>query len=357
MLILFYKYFNSYLNFITYLPYRAILSLLTSFCINLYFGSYFIYYMKKIQNYQIIRTNGPKTHYLKKKTPTMGGLFIITSIIISTIMYCDLYNIYVWYVISILLGYGCIGFIDDYKKIKYKNSKGLSLISKYFLLSVFALSLIFIIQSNNKNIFYTELIIPFYKNKTFEINYIYIFLSYLAIVGTSNAVNLTDGLDGLAIMPVIFLTCGFLLISFFSENISSSSCLNVSYIKYSSELVILCSSIIGSGLGFLWFNSYPAKIFMGDVGSLSLGGCLGTIAILLHQELLLIIMGGIFVFETISVILQILSFKIRKKRIFKMSPIHHHYEIKGLPEPVIIVRFWIAALILLLISLISLKVR
>jgi len=313
--------------------------------------------MKKLQKYQIIRKNGPKTHYCKNKTPTMGGLFILMSIIISTIIYCDLSNIYVWYVISILIGYGVIGFIDDYKKIKNKNSQGLTLVWKYFLLSIFALGMIVIIKNNSQDIFHSQLIVPFYTNKIVEINYMYIFLSYLVIVGTSNAVNLTDGLDGLAIMPVIFLTCGFLLISFLSSNINISSSLNISYIKYSSELVILCSSIIGSGLGFLWFNSYPAQIFMGDVGSLSLGGSLGVIAILLHQEILLIIMGGIFVFETMSVILQVISFKIRKKRIFKMSPIHHHYEIKGLPEPLIIVRFWIIALLLLLISLISLQVH
>ncbi|WP_075629952.1 phospho-N-acetylmuramoyl-pentapeptide-transferase [Buchnera aphidicola] len=356
MLILLHKYLYS-LNFIVYLPYRAIFSLLTSFFINLYIGPHFIQYMKKLQTYQIIRNNGPKKHFLKNKTPTMGGFFIVISIILSTIVYSDLSNIYIWYVISILIGYGLIGFIDDYKKIKHQNSRGLSVIWKYFFLSIFALGLIFIIENHDKDIFYNQIIIPFFKKKSLEINYIYIiFLFYLVIVGTSNSVNLTDGLDGLAIMPVIFLTCGFLLISFFSENLNSSNFLNLSYIKNASELVILCSSIIGSGLGFLWFNTYPAQIFMGDVGSLSLGGALGIIAILLHQELLLIIMGGIFVLETISVILQIISFKIRKKRIFKMSPIHHHYEIKGLPEPLIIVRFWILALILLLISLISLKV-
>ncbi|QCI19791.1 MAG: phospho-N-acetylmuramoyl-pentapeptide-transferase [Buchnera aphidicola (Brevicoryne brassicae)] len=355
MLILLHKYLNSYFNIIYNISYRAVFSLLTSFFINLYIGPYFIYFFRKIQKYQTIRKNGPKTHYLKNKTPTMGGLFIIISIIFSIFLYCDLSNRYIWYIMSILLGYGLIGFLDDYKKIKNENSQGLTIIYKYFLLSIFALGIIYIIYNNSENIISTQLTVPLCK-KNFEINYFYIFLSYFVIVGTSNAVNLTDGLDGLAIMPIVFLACGFTLISLLSANAQNSDCLNISYIKNSDELVVLCTAIIGSGLGFLWFNSYPAKIFMGDVGSLSLGGSLGVIAILLHQELLLIIMGGVFVIETISVILQIISFKIRKKRIFKMAPIHHHYEIKGILEPVIIVRFWIISLILLLISLISLKV-
>ncbi|AEO08577.1 phospho-N-acetylmuramoyl-pentapeptide-transferase [Buchnera aphidicola str. Ak (Acyrthosiphon kondoi)] len=355
MLIFFNKYLNFNLNIISCIPYRAIFSLLTSFFINLYIGPHFIYHLKKLQKCQIIRKNGPKTHYIKNNTPTMGGIFIIFSILFSIILYCNLSNTYVWYVVSILIGYGAIGLIDDYKKIRYKNTQGLKIKWKYFWLSIFALGFIYIINANNKDFMITTLMIPFFK-KSFEINYLYIFLAYFIIVGTSNAVNLTDGLDGLAIMPVVFLTCGFTLISLFSGNINSSNFLHINYIKNSGELSILCMAIIGSGLGFLWFNSYPAKIFMGDVGSLSLGGALGTIAILLHQELLLIIMGGVFVVETISVILQIISFKMRKKRIFKMAPIHHHYEIIGILEPLIIVRFWIISLILLLISLISLKV-
>lgn len=354
MLIMLNRYLN--LNIISYIPYRMIFSLLTSFFIHLYITPYFICFLKKHQNFQIIRKNGPKKHHLKKNIPTMGGILIIFSIFLSTIIYCNLSNINIWFVISILIGYGIIGLIDDYKKIKYKNSQGLKLIWKYFLMSIYAIFLIYIIKNNTQYIFHTELIIPFFIKNTFEINYLYIFLAYLVIVGTSNAVNLTDGLDGLAIMPFIFIISGFALISLFSNDISNSYYLHISYVKNSSELAILCSAIIGSGLGFLWFNSYPAKIFMGDVGSLSLGGSLGTLAILLHQELLLIIMGGIFVFETVSVILQILFFKIRKKRIFKMAPIHHHYEEKGILEPVIIVRFWIISLIFVLIGLISLKV-
>jgi len=356
MLIFFNKYFYLNSNFISYLPYRIIFSLLTSFFINLYIGPYFIYYLEKLQKYQTIRKNGPKTHFLKKNTPTMGGIFIIFSVLFSIVLYCNLSNLYIWYVTSILIGYGAIGLIDDYKKIKYKNTQGLKLIWKYFWLSFLAIGLIYVIQNNNQDIISNSLIIPFYIKNSFEINYLYVFLCYFVVVGTSNAVNLTDGLDGLAIMPVVFLTCGFTLISLFSDNIDNSHFLHIYYLKNSSELSVLCAAIIGSGLGFLWFNSYPAKIFMGDVGSLSLGGSLGTIAILLHQELLIIIMGGVFVVETMSVILQVISFKIRKKRMFKMAPIHHHYEIKGILEPLIIVRFWIISLILLLIGLISLKV-
>ncbi|QIE01950.1 phospho-N-acetylmuramoyl-pentapeptide-transferase [Buchnera aphidicola] len=356
MLIFLNKYLFLNMNIIFYIPYRMILSLLTSFFISLYMMPYLICFLEKYKKFQIIRHNGPKKHYLKQNIPTMGGIIIIFSIFFSTMIYCNLSNIDIWLIISILITYGIIGFIDDYKKIKHKNSQGLKLIWKYFWMSIYAIFLIYIIQYNTPNIFFTQLIIPFHIKNTFEVYYLYIFLSYFVIVGTSNAVNLTDGLDGLAIMPVIFAISGFALISLFSDNINNSNYLNIAYVKDSSELAILCSAIIGSGLGFLWFNSYPAKIFMGDVGSLSLGGVLGTIAILLHQQLLLVIMGGIFVCEAISVILQILSFKIRKKRMFKMAPIHHHYEEKGILEPLIIVRVWIISFIFVLIGLISLKV-
>lgn len=356
MLIFLNKYLYLNLDIISYIPYRMILSLITAFFMNLYATPYFICFLKKYQSFQIIREHGPKKHHCKKNTPTMGGIFIIFSICFSTIIYCDVSNINIWFVISILIGYGIIGLIDDRKKIKHQNSQGLKLRWKYFWMSIYAIFLIYIIKNNTQNIFSTELIIPFYADNTFEIYYLYFFLSYFVIVGTSNAVNLTDGLDGLAIMPVIFTTSGFALISLFSNDIHNTYHLHIAYVKNASELAILCFAIIGSGLGFLWFNSYPAKIFMGDVGSLSLGGTLGTIAILLHQELLLIIMGGIFVCETVSVILQILSFKIRKKRIFKMAPIHHHYEEQGILEPLIIIRFWIVSLIFVLIGLISLKV-
>ncbi|QCI18206.1 phospho-N-acetylmuramoyl-pentapeptide-transferase [Buchnera aphidicola (Aphis nasturtii)] len=350
---------NKYLNckIFNFISYRIIFSLLTSFFINLFLGPYVISYLKKLQTFQIIRINGPIGHFNKNQTPTMGGILIIISICLSIFFYCDLYNKYIWYVLTIILGYGLIGFLDDYQKIKFKNSNGLKISYKFFCLSIIAILIIFIMQFNKESNIYIELIIPFYSQILIKMNYFYIFLSYLVIVGTSNSVNLTDGLDGLAIMPVIFISFGLGLIAFCSSEIHLCNYINIFYSKQANELSVLCASIIGSGLGFLWFNTYPAQIFMGDVGSLSLGGALGMISILLHQELLLMIMGGVFVFETMSVILQIIYFKIRKKRIFKMAPIHHHYEVKGLSETLITIRFWIISFILLLIGIISLRVH
>nr|ABZ89694.1 phospho-N-acetylmuramoyl-pentapeptide- transferase [Buchnera aphidicola] len=350
---------NKYLNFKIFnlIAFRIILSLLTSFFVNLYVLPYVISYFKKLQKFQIIRIDGPIGHFDKNNTPTMGGVFIVISICLSIFLYCDLYNIFIWYVLAIILGYSLIGLLDDCKKIKSNNSIGLKISWKFFGLSVIAILMIYIMNSNEENSVSIKLIIPFYTSIPLKVNFFYIFLSYFVIVGTSNGVNLTDGLDGLAIMPVVFLSFGFGLIAFFSSDINLCNYVNVSYSEKSNELSVLCAAIVGSGLGFLWFNTYPAKIFMGDVGSLSLGGALGIISILLHQELLLLIMGGVFVLETISVILQIIYFKIRKKRIFKMAPIHHHYEIKGLSEPLITIRFWITSLILLLIGIISLRIH
>ncbi|QFQ32401.1 phospho-N-acetylmuramoyl-pentapeptide-transferase [Buchnera aphidicola (Aphis fabae)] len=350
---------NKYLNFkiFTFISFRILFSLLTSFFINLFIGPYIISCFKKLQKFQIIRTDGPIGHLNKNNTPTMGGVFIIISICLSTLLYCNLNNTYIWYVLAIILGYGLIGLLDDYKKIKFNNSTGLKILYKFFWLSIIAILIIYLIYSKKENSASIELIIPFYTSIPLKINYFYIFLSYFVIVGTSNGVNLTDGLDGLAIMPIILISFGFGLIAFFSSDINLCNYINVSYSEQSNELSVLCGAIIGSGLGFLWFNTYPAQIFMGDVGSLSLGGALGIISLLLHQELLLLIMGGVFVFETLSVILQILYFKIRKKRIFKMAPIHHHYEIKGLSEPLITIRFWIISFILLLIGMLSLRIH
>lgn len=350
---------NQYLKFeiLSRISFRIILSILTGFFINVYFIPYIISYFKKLKKYQTIRKDGPKTHFYKKNTPTMGGLIVLISILIVIFLYCNLCNFYIWCVIGILIGYGLIGFLDDYKKIKFKNTKGLKILSKFFWLSIIAIIMINVMYFNLNNSIKIELVIPFYTKIFFKINYLYIFLCYFVIVGTSNAVNLTDGLDGLAIMPIIFLSVGLGILSLCSSNIFFANYMNIPYLKKASELSILCAAITGSGLGFLWFNSYPAKIFMGDVGSLSLGGSLGMISILLHQEFLLLILGGIFVIEAISVILQVIYFKIRKKRIFKMAPIHHHYEIKGISESRIIVRFWIVSFICLLIGIASLKVN
>ncbi|BGI51223.1 MAG: phospho-N-acetylmuramoyl-pentapeptide-transferase [Arsenophonus endosymbiont of Ceratovacuna japonica] len=347
------KYFPN-INFFSYLKFRAITSLLTSLIITLCIGPYLIYYLQKLHICQIVRDKGPKSHFNKQGTPTMGGLLILFSITISIILWAKLNNPYIWLVLVILLGYGVIGFIDDYRKVICKNSKGLIASWKYFWQSILALSVIFILYSIGKDTVVTQLIIPFFKNIKPQLGLFYILITYFVIVGTSNAVNLTDGLDGLAIIPIIFISVGFSLIAFIMSNFNFAHYFNVPYINYTDELIIICTSIIGAGLGFLWFNTYPAQIFMGDVGSLSLGGTLGVISVLLRQELLLLIIGGIFVIETISVIFQVGSFKLRGQRILRMAPIHHHYELKGCPEPRIIVRFWIISLIFLLIGLITL---
>ena len=257
----------------------------------------------------------------------------------------------------VLLGYGVVGFVDDYRKVVRKNTKGLIARWKYFWQSVIALVVSFAMYSIGKGTPATELVVPFFKDVMPQLGLLYILLSYFVIVGTSNAVNLTDGLDGLAIMPTVFVAAGMGLVAWATGNMNFAAYLHIPYLRHAGELVIVCTAIVGAGLGFLWFNTYPAQVFMGDVGSLALGGALGTIAVLLRQEFLLVIMGGVFVMETLSVILQVGSFKLRGQRIFRMAPIHHHYELKGWPEPRVIVRFWIISLMLVLIGLATLKVR
>ncbi|AAO26933.1 phospho-N-acetylmuramoyl-pentapeptide-transferase [Buchnera aphidicola str. Bp (Baizongia pistaciae)] len=336
---------------------RFILSFFTSLLLMLIFGPHLINWLNKYKIQQIIRNFGPKSHFNKKNTPTMGGILIIFSIIISTIIWTKLSNPYVWLTLTILIGYGIIGFIDDNMKIYYKNSKGLSSLHKFSLLSILACIIIFLIYYIINDHSTIKLIVPFSKNIIFNTKMICILISYFAIIGTSNAVNLTDGLDGLAIVPIIFVTTNLSIISFISGNVNLSYYFNTIYIPYSNELTIICAAIIGSSLGFLWFNTYPAQIFMGDVGSLSLGGTIGIISVLLRQEILLIIVGGLFVIETLSVIIQVLYYKITKKKLFKMTPIHHHYELNGCPETRLIIRFWIISFILMLLGLLMLKVH
>jgi phospho-N-acetylmuramoyl-pentapeptide-transferase len=266
-------------------------------------------------------------------------------------------NPYVWCVLFVLVGYGIVGFVDDYRKVVRKDTKGLIARWKYFWQSVIALAVAFTMYAIGKDTPATELVVPFFKDIMPQLGLLYILLSYFVIVGTSNAVNLTDGLDGLAIMPTVFVAAGFALVAWATGNMNFANYLHIPYLRHAGELVIVCTAIVGAGLGFLWFNTYPAQVFMGDVGSLALGGALGTIAVLLRQEFLLVIMGGVFVVETLSVILQVGSFKLRGQRIFRMAPIHHHYELKGWPEPRVIVRFWIISLMLVLIGLATLKVR
>ena len=347
--------FYSAFNVISYLTFRAIISTLTALFISLYFGPKLIRYLQKMQIGQTIRADGPESHLSKSGTPTMGGILILASIVISVLLWADLSNIYVWVVLFVVVSFGAIGFVDDYRKVIRKDSNGLIARWKYFWQTVIGLStalfLYYIAQGPNE----TALLIPFMKELLPQLGIFYVVMTYFVIVGTSNAVNLTDGLDGLAIVPTIMVAGAFALFAYVTGNVNFADYLNIPHIALTSELVVVCTAIVGAGLGFLWFNTYPAQVFMGDVGSLALGAALGVIAVLVRQELVLFIMGGVFVMETISVILQVGSYKLRGQRIFRMAPIHHHYELKGWPEPRVIVRFWIISLILVLIGLATLK--
>ncbi|ANE74832.1 phospho-N-acetylmuramoyl-pentapeptide-transferase [Dickeya solani] len=349
--------FYSGFNVFSYLTFRAIVSLLTALIISLWMGPHLIAWLQRLQIGQVVRSEGPESHFSKRGTPTMGGVMILASIIISVLLWVNLANPYVWCVLLVLVGYGIVGFVDDYRKVVRKDTRGLIARWKYFWQSVLALVVAFSMYAIGKDTPATQLVVPFFKDVMPQLGVMYIVLAYFVIVGTSNAVNLTDGLDGLAIMPTVFVAVGFALVAWATGNMNFASYLHIPYIRHASELVVVCTAIVGAGLGFLWFNTYPAQVFMGDVGSLALGGALGTIAVLLRQEFLLVIMGGVFVVETLSVILQVGSFKLRGQRIFRMAPIHHHYELKGWPEPRVIVRFWIISLMLMLIGLVTLKVR
>lgn len=338
------------------LLFRSIISFVISFLLLLIITPYLINWFKKLKIRQIIRHNGPPSHLCKDQTPTMGGILIIFSITISIILCSDLSNTYNWYVFFILITYGIIGVLDDYKKIYFHNPIGLSPLYKFLLLSIIAIILLIFIFYTCNTMFINKLIVPIFHNIVFQNKILYSILAYLTIVGTSNSVNLTDGLDGLVIVPILLVTSSFIFVIFLSSNEYYSHYFNVLFIPDVYELIVFCSAIVGSSLGFLWFNTYPAKIFMGDVGSLSLGGVLGTISVLLRQEFFLLIAGGFFVIETISVIIQISYFKYTKKKFFNMTPIHHHYELKGCPEPRLIIRCWIISFLLMLLSLILLKV-
>ena len=320
------KYYSNF-HVISYITVRAILALLTALLLSLWIGPKVIRRLQMLKFGQVVRNDGPESHFAKTGTPTRGGVMILFAIGVSTLLWADLANPYVWFSLFVLFGYGTVGFVDDYRKITRKNTDGLVARWKYFWLSVVALVAIFGMYAMGKDTDATRLVVPFFKEFMPQLGVFYIVLSYFVIVGSSNAVNFTDGLDG-------------------------------PYSKFSAELVVFCTAIVGAGLGFLWFNTYPAQVFMGDVGSLALGGALGVIAVLVRQEFLLLIMGGVFVMETLSVILQVGSYKLRnKQRIFLMAPIHHHFEKKGWPEPRVIVRFWIISLMLVLIGLVTLKLR
>lgn len=344
-------------NVFSYLTLRAILSTLTALLIAIFVGPGMIRFLQRLQIGQTIRDDGPESHFSKSGTPTMGGVLILFAIVFSVLLWGDLSNHYVWVTLFVTVSYGIIGFVDDYRKVIRKDSKGLIARWKYFWLSIVALITSFYLYQSASLDAETALLVPFFKEVMPQLGVMYLVVVYFALVGTSNAVNLTDGLDGLAIVPTILVAGAFAIFSYVTGNVNFSSYLNIPHIPFTSELVVVCTAMVGAGLGFLWFNTYPAQVFMGDVGSLALGGALGVLAVLVRQEIVLIIMGGIFVVETLSVILQVGSFKLRGKRIFRMAPIHHHFELKGWPEPRVIVRFWIISLILVLIGLATLKLR
>ena len=350
--------YNSDFHVISYITVRAILALLTALLLSLWIGPKVIRRLQLLKFGQVVRDDGPESHFAKKGTPTMGGVMILFAIGVSTLLWADLRNLYVWFSLFVLFGYGAVGFVDDYRKITRKSTDGLVARWKYFWLSVVALVAVFGMYAMGQDTDATRLVVPFFKTVMPQLGIFYIVLAYFVIVGSSNAVNLTDGLDGLAIVPTIMVAGAFALVAWATGNINFAEYLHIPYIKFSAELVVFCTAIVGAGLGFLWFNTYPAQVFMGDVGSLALGGALGVIAVLVRQEFLLLIMGGVFVMETLSVILQVGSYKLRnKQRIFLMAPIHHHFEKKGWPEPRVIVRFWIISLMLVLIGLVTLKLR
>ena len=345
-------------NVLSYLTVRAVFAMMTALLITLVLGKWIILKLQHYQIGQVIRNDGPETHLEKAGTPTMGGVLILFAFFISVLIWGDWDNPFLWIVIVTALLFSAIGFIDDYLKIKKQNSDGLSRRQKILAQSISAILICVWLLSLNSKTIGAELLIPFFKDLIIPLNALaFLIIGWFALVGSSNSVNLTDGLDGLAIMPVILISGALAVFAYIGGNYNFSGYLNMPFMPGTGEIFVLCAALVGAGFGFLWFNTYPAEIFMGDTGSLSLGAILGVIAIIVHQEILLILMGGIFVAETLSVIIQIGYFKRTQKRIFLMAPLHHHYEKKGLKEPKIIVRFWIITLILVLISLASIKIR
>jgi phospho-N-acetylmuramoyl-pentapeptide-transferase len=350
------EYFGAFRVF-QYLTFRAILGALSALAISLIVGPIMIRRLSQYKVGQNVRDCGPESHFSKAGTPTMGGALILVAIGISTLLWADLSNRYIWVVLLVTMGFGVVGFIDDYQKLVKGNSDGLSAGKKYGGQSLVAVVTAIYLYGTAVVPAETQFIVPFFKDVVLEMGLFYVVLTYFVIVGTSNAVNLTDGLDGLAIMPTVMVGGALGLFAYLSGHINFSSYLAIPFLPEAGELVVFCAALVGAGLGFLWFNTYPAQVFMGDVGALALGAALGILAVLVRQEIVLVIMGGIFVMETVSVILQVASFKLTGKRIFRMAPIHHHFELKGWPEPRVIVRFWIITFILVLIGLATLKLR
>ena len=340
-----------------YLTFRTMVSVVTALLMSLVIGPVMIARLARAQIGQTIRDDGPASHFSKAGTPTMGGALILVILVFTTLLWGDLTNRYVWLVIFVTLSFGGIGWVDDYLKISRKNTKGLIARWKYLWQSVFALLAAIYLYSAAQSPVETTLYVPFFKSIAVPLGIGFVLLSYLMIVGMSNAVNLTDGLDGLAIMPAVMVGAALGLIAYVAGNTEFSSYLQIPYVAGAGELAVFCGALIGAGLGFLWFNTYPAQVFMGDVGALAIGAALGLVAIIVRHEIVVLIMGGLFVLETASVIIQVASFRLTGRRVFRMAPIHHHFELKGWPEPKVIVRFWIITLVLVTIGLSTLKLR
>jgi phospho-N-acetylmuramoyl-pentapeptide-transferase len=340
-----------------YITLRAILGILTAFAIAILAGPAIIRRLHRAHVGQVVRDDGPKSHLGKAGTPTMGGILIFISVLLSTLLWGDLTNPTIWLVLATMFGFGLIGYLDDYRKLVMKHSRGLPAKQKYIWQSLLALGVAFYLYLHATTPAETQLIIPFFKQYTLNLGPCFILLTYFVIVGSSNAVNLTDGLDGLAIVPVTMISGALGVFAYVAGHSHFASYLALPYVPGAGEIAVVCGTLVGAGLGFLWFNTYPAQVFMGDVGSLALGAALGTIAVIVRQEIVFFFMSGILVLETVSVMLQVGSYKLTGKRIFKMAPIHHHFELKGWPEPRVIVRFWIISFVLALCGLATLKLR
>ena len=360
MLIWLAEYLQQYITAFSVVQYqtlRGILGVLTALSLSLLMGKWFIRKLNALQIGQAVRDDGPQSHLSKSGTPTMGGALILFSILVATVLWSDLSNRFVLAVLFVTISFGAVGWVDDYRKVVQKNAKGLPARWKYFWQSVAGLAVAVFLFISAQSSADTTLYFPFFKHLALELGIFYIVLTYFMVVGFSNAVNLTDGLDGLAIMPTVMVGSALGIIAYLSGHFDFADYLNIAFIQGSGELVVFCGAMAGAGLGFLWFNTYPAQVFMGDVGALSLGAALGTIAVIIRHEIVFLIMSGIFVMETVSVMLQVASYKLTGRRIFRMAPLHHHFELKGWPEPRVIVRFWIITVMLVLFGLATLKLR
>lgn len=340
-----------------YITVRGIMGILTALILSLMIGPWMIRKLSQQKIGQVVRNDGPESHFSKAGTPTMGGALILVSIAASTLLWADLRNSYVWVVLLTTLLFGAVGWVDDYRKVFRKDPRGLPAKWKYLWQSVIGLGAALFLYFSATDLVQTSYIVPFFKDVSIDTGIMFVVISYFVIVGSSNAVNLTDGLDGLAILPTVMVGGALGIIAYLAGHAEFSEYLRIPFVTGSGELVIFCGALVGAGLGFLWFNTYPAQVFMGDVGALALGAALGIVAVVARHEIVLFIMGGIFVAETVSVILQVASFKLTGKRIFRMAPIHHHFELKGWPEPRVIVRFWIITVMLVLFGLATLKLR